>query len=107
MIAVEGRGDALIERRVRQQIARQLFDYELIERLVPVERIDHPVAPGPGAAVAVYLIAVRVGVTRGVQPSRRHTLAVTRACEQAVDDLFVSLRRFVVEVIVDLARRGR
>src|SRR5215468_6597363 len=99
MIAVEGRGDALIERRVRQQIARQLCDDELIERLVLVERIDYPVAPGPGAAVAIDLIAVRVGVTRGVQPSRRHTLAVTRACEQAIDDFFVSLRRCVVEEI--------
>ena len=47
MIAVETRRDLLVERRVRQQVARDLLDRELIERHVAVERVDHPVAPRP------------------------------------------------------------
>src|SRR5215510_10558325 len=106
-MAVECRGDLLIERRVWQQVTGQLLDDELIKRLIPVERFDHPIAPTPGAAVAVNLITIRVGVSSGVEPWRRHSLAVTRACEQTINDLLVCVRRFVVEEVVNLTRSRR
>ena len=43
-IAVKAGGDLLLERGIREEVARELFDGELIEGLVPVHRIDHPVA---------------------------------------------------------------
>src|SRR4051812_5390533 len=51
VIAVESRRDALVESWVWQQVARDLFDGELVERLVRVERANHPVPPRPELAV--------------------------------------------------------
>ena len=62
--SIKARGDQLFGRRVtagrRQQIAGQLFERELIERLVSVERIDHVVAIGEDALVLVTVVADRV-----------------------------------------------
>src|SRR5437763_1537432 len=78
--AMETGGDLLVERRARQQVARNLLDRELIERHVGVEGADHPIAIRPDRAVAVTLIAVAVGIAGGVEPGRRpsHDLAVSR-----------------------------
>ena len=78
MVAIEPRGDALIERRIRQQIARKLFDDELIERHVAVEGFDHPVAPAPHFPIPIHLVTVRVGIARCIQPAERHSLRIPR-----------------------------
>src|SRR5262249_4971540 len=49
-VAKEARRHAVLQRRMRQQIARQLFNRELIERQILVERVDHPVAIRPDRA---------------------------------------------------------
>ena len=85
VVAIEARRHLLIARRVRQQVAGELLDRELIERQVAVERVDDPVAPRPHAAVAVDVVAVRVGVAGGVEPRHRHALAVARRLQQRVD----------------------
>src|SRR5438477_1961849 len=61
-VAVEAGGDPRLGRRVREHVARDLLDRELAERHVRVEGGDHPVAPLPGGAAAVLLVAVRVRV---------------------------------------------
>ena len=58
--------DLLIRRRTRQQVARDLLDRKLVERHVPVERVDHPIAPRPHPAFAVHLKPVAVRVARDV-----------------------------------------
>src|SRR5204862_6163339 len=50
MVAVKSGRDLFRQRRVRQQVAGDLFDRELIERHVAMERVDHPVAPSPHVA---------------------------------------------------------
>ena len=47
VIPIESGCDALLKRRSRQQIARQLLEHELVVRQVGVERADNPVPPTP------------------------------------------------------------
>ena len=58
-------------------------------------------------ALAVDVIAVRVGVAGGVEPGHRHPLAVVRRVQQAIDALLVGVGRLVGEERVDLGRRRR
>ena len=75
---VEGGGQPLLLGRVRQQVAGNLPGEKLVVRQVPVEGIDHPVAPRPDKARLVRLIAVGVGKARQVQPVEGHALAEAR-----------------------------
>ena len=52
-VAVEGGGDPLFERRLGEEVTRQLIDGELIERLIGVEGVDDPVAVAPDGAEGV------------------------------------------------------
>ena len=85
MIAIEPGGDPLIQRGIRQQVAGELFDRELVVRHVAIERIDHPIAPSPHEPRAVPLIAVAVGIARRFEPrdtpSARH-IAATAAVDR-------------------------
>jgi len=76
VIAMEPAGDALLRRGVGEQVAGQLFDGELIERLVAIEGIDHPGTPARHVATAVDVVTVRVGEPRGVEPFERQPLAM-------------------------------
>ena len=62
VVAVERGGDALLEGRAGQHVARELLDGEPVERHVGVVGVDDPVAPAPHRPLAVGLIAVGVGV---------------------------------------------
>ena len=81
--AVEAGADLLLERRVRQQVAGQVFDRELIERHVRVERLDHPIAVRPHLAEVVDVDAVRVGVAGRVEPVPAAMLAPLAATPAA------------------------
>ena len=56
-VAMKGRRQALIERWIREQIARQLLDRELVIRQIAVQRVDHPVAESPHV-IAQWIAAV-------------------------------------------------
>ena len=86
-------GDPLVERAVRQQVAGELLDGELVERQIAVERVDHPIAIGPHLAVVVEVDAVRVAVARGVQPVAGAVFAVVRRGEIAVHHALVGVGR--------------
>src|SRR5262245_15777225 len=76
-VAVEAGSDLLIHSRVREQIAGDLFNGELIEGQIAVERLDHPVAVTPRVRPHPVLFeAVAVGVTRQIEPVPRPLLAV-------------------------------
>ena len=107
VIPVEPRGDLLGVGGVGQQIARDLLDRELVEREIPVERVDHPVAPVPHLAQAVDVIPVRVGVARGVEPGDGHALAVVRRFQQGIDARLVGIWRSIGQERVDLRGRRR
>ena len=107
VVAIEARGNELIAGRIGQQVARDLLDGELVERLVFVEGANHPIAPRPHLAAAVDVVTVRVGVTRQVEPFQRHALAVAPRAQQTVDLLFIGFRRTVVKKGGDILGVGR
>ena len=92
VIAVESRRDFLFQRRFGQLITGKLFDGELVERHVGIERFDDPVAPAPHRAFAIALIATGVRVPRRVQPADGHSLAVSCRRKQPIDDPFIGIR---------------
>ena len=106
-IPEEARGDALVEGRVRQEVAGELLDGELVEGLVLVQRSDHPVAPRPDAAGAVLLEAVGVGVACGVEPPTAPAFAVMGRGEQPLHDPLVGAGGLVGDECIHLLGRGR
>ena len=107
MVPVEAGRNLLIQGRIRQQVACQLLDREPIERHVAIEGIDDPIAPPPHVALAVSLIAVAVGVSRGLEPRERHPLAVARRLQESIDDVAIGIHRSICHEPIDLGRRGR
>ena len=88
VIAMKACRDELIRRRIFEQVTGELFDRKSIKRHIFIKGFDDPVAPWPECSRPVLLIAVRVGVTSGVEPAQRHVLAEAFRSEQPVDDLF-------------------
>ena len=78
MVAVEAGGHSLREGGIGKQVARELLDGELIERLVAVVGVDDPVAPPPHVPLFVGLKAVAVGIAGAVEPPHGHPLAIVR-----------------------------
>ena len=107
MVPQEAGGELLLGGGIGQEVAGQLPDCELIPGDVSVEGVDHPVAPWPHGAFAVALVAVRVGVTCGVEPRPRHPLPVTRRGEEAIDQIAVGFRGGLAEKLGDFFGRGR
>ena len=75
-IAVEAAGDLLLQRRVRQHVARELLDREPIEGQVPIEGADDPVAPRPHLLPLIEVQPVRVREACRRQPMHGHPFAV-------------------------------
>ena len=84
-VAVKRGGQTLVGGGIRQQVAGELLDGELVEWHVRVERADHPVAVGPDIAVRILFETVGVRIARQVQPDGGPALAETRRCQQTVD----------------------
>jgi hypothetical protein len=89
VVAMEAGGDDLIEARVGEEVAGELFDGELVEGFVFVEGANDPVAPGPHGAGGVGLEAVAVGVAGVVEPGLGHLFAEGGGIQEAVDEGFV------------------
>ena len=102
---MEAGGDQLIDGRVRQQVAGDLLDRELVERHVAIQRIDHPVAILPHLARRVDGVAVGIGVARHIEPVAAPALAVVRRSEQSVDHALIGVGPRVGKEVANLARR--
>ena len=107
-IAMETGRDRLVLGSVRQQVARELLNRELVEGEVVVERLDDPVAIPPHGPIRVRFVPLRVRITRQVKPHRGPPFAEVRRRQQRIDQSFVprpflpvTTRRF------DLLRRRR
>ena len=73
--AIKSSGNALLEGRVGQKVACQLFDSELVKRHIFVERADHPVSVRPHFPVVIEMNAMRIGITSHVEPITATMLA--------------------------------
>ena len=103
-IPVKGRGDELVLRGLREQVARNLLHRKLIKRFVVVEGPDHIIAEGPDSARRVIGIPGGVGITGQIQPEPGPVFAVGGRRQQAVDQPPVSLRRGIPDKGRDLLR---
>jgi NADH:ubiquinone oxidoreductase subunit E len=90
-IAQETRRDPLVHRRLRQQIAGELFDRKCVERHVRIKGVNYPIAIRPDRARFVLLIAVGVGVASRIQPVPAPALTVMRGRQQPLNDSLVSI----------------
>jgi len=104
MVAVEGGGEHLVAGRIGEQIAGELPGHELIVRKVRIEGPNDPVAPGPGGAVDVGLIAVSIGIASKVEPVDGHSLAEPRRGEKPVDNSLVGVGTMIFEKFIDLGQ---
>ena len=104
---VEAGGDLLVERAIREQISRELFDGKLVKRHVAVEGVNQPFAVRPVLAEVIEVDAVGVGIAGGVEPVAAPVLAPVLGLHQLVDELLVDIRGRVVHELLDELRRGR
>ena len=95
--------------RVRELITGELFGDETVKWLVGVEGANDVIAilVGVAARRIGVAVAVRVRVTRGVEPVAAPAFAVMRGVEQPVDQPFVGVGRGVREEGLDLGGRRR
>ena len=92
----------------RQQISGKLLADETIVGLVVDERLNHVVAILSGLRNGIIAAAAAgVGVAHNIQPHAAPPLTISFRREQALDQLLVSFRRFVVEEGLHFGRRGR
>jgi hypothetical protein len=103
--AVEAAGHLLVERRVLEQVARELLGDEAVEGHVVVEGPDDPLAVRPDLAIVVEVQAVGVAVAGEVEPEARHVFAVAGRRQEPVDELLVRVRRGVGDEGLDFGRR--
>ena len=66
--AVESRGYDLIEAWVGKEVAGDLLDSKVFERLVLPEGLNDPISVGPDRAVVVDVDSVSVGIAGGIEP---------------------------------------
>ncbi len=99
-------GDLLVGRRIRQQVAGELPDRELVEREIVVEGLHHPVAVEPHLPLVVEVEAVGVGVAGVVEPVTCHLLAVVRARKKFLDELGMGIGGCIGDERGHLLRRG-
>jgi hypothetical protein len=83
---MEAAGDQLIDGRIRQHVARDLFDREAVERHVLIQRVDDPVAILPHHPREILFEALRVGIARQIEPRPRPPFAIMRRREQSIDE---------------------
>ena len=77
-VAMETRRDPLPFGRVRQQVARELLNGELVEGEVVVERLDDPIAIPPHGPIRVRFVPLRVCIACQIQPHRGPPFAEVR-----------------------------
>ncbi len=89
-VAMETRGNLLLNRRVRQQVARKLLDRKPVKRQITIDCVDHPVPPPPGVGTRpVFLVTVAVGVPGQIEPVASTALAEVRRVEQVIDECLI------------------
>ena len=107
-LPVKRGGDDLLRFGIRQKIAGNLLNAELVKGHVVIHRADHPVAVAPGIGPGpVFFITIRVGIARCIQPVTAPALAIVRIRQHAIDHGFISARGVILHKRIHGLRRGR
>jgi len=107
VISIEPAGDFLFGGGIREQVAGELPDGELIEGQIAVESADDPVPPDPLPRVSVLLKTVAVGVACSIEPGECHAFTVVGAGKHLIDELFPCVGGFVTDECVHLCGSWR
>ena len=106
-VAMERRREQLVARWLRQQVAGQLLDGELVVRHILIECLDHPVAIFPDDAQRVRAVAGRVRITGEIKPNPRPAFAVGRPGHEVVHQQLVGVGALIVHERLHIAGCGR
>ena len=106
-VPVETGGDALVSRGVGQEVPRELFQSELVEGHVGIERADHPIAPRPDASSAILFVPVGVGVPGQIHPATAPAFTVARGSQELIHPVFVACVAGVLQEGLYFRRGGR
>ena len=85
-VAVKAGGGDLFRSGIGKHVAGELLDGKLIESFIGVERFNDVVAVGPDGAVAVFFVAVGIGVAGEVEPAAGPAFAVVGRFQEVIDD---------------------
>ena len=108
MISTKSGRQHLLRLGIRQQITRHLLDHKTIKWQVIVVALDHPIPPRPTRAPMILQVAIRIPVTRHIQPTDRHPFPITRRRQQSIDLPLVGSRLLVRQKPVQLLQsRGQ
>ena len=66
---------------VWEEVACQLLGGELIVGHILVKGIYDPLSPPPHIPMAIYMVAVCIGVACQVEPGQCHPLSIRRGCQ--------------------------
>ena len=83
---MEGSGDPIVEARLGQQVAGDLFDGELVKRHVGVECADNPVTVGPDRSWWIVGVAGAIGIPGQIEPAPGEMFAVAGMVEQLIHE---------------------
>ena len=106
-VAMEASGDDLVRCSIRQHVASQLLDGELIKWHVLVECLDHPVAKRPNSARAILFVTIGVSITGKIQPRASPSFPVWRRLQKAINEVFIGFGILVLGEIVGFLGSGR
>src|SRR5262249_1496999 len=90
---------------LREQVAGDVFLYELVVWHVLVKRSDHVIAVAPGVdLIVVEFVPVGFGIADQVQPVPGPALAIMRRGEQPIDHFGEGDGRLIGQEVCDFAR---
>ena len=104
---VEARGDFILGRGIRQQVAGKLLNRELVEGFVFIERIDEVIAVRENIFVLIAVITNGVRESHDIQPRHGHALAKMRRGEQPIHLPLVGVGPLVIDESFDFFNGGR
>ena len=107
VVAHEAGGHPLGHCGVGQQVAGQLLDGELVEGLVGIEGVDHPIAPQPHEAHAIEMVPAGVGIPRQIEPVLAQALAIMFGIHQTIHQALIGVGALVGQECIDLFHGGR
>ena len=105
-VALKSSRHLLLNSCVRQQVTGNLFQEELVERHVAIQRVDHPMAITPCMwSYVVLLVTIAVGVAGQIEPVPSPLFPIMLRFQQPVDDALICIRPAIGKKLFHLGGR--